>query len=198
MPNFKNRIAERYGRLIVVGHAGKDARNKHLWECECDCGAKKIVVSDNLSSGKSKSCGCLLVEFLKKRGNQYGLYENREDAILKVQYSHLKRRNTKISNSDCISFDLFVSLSKSNCEYCGLTHSKIINDRLNETKRGKLLSDTVVCCNGIDRIDSSIGYIESNVVPCCKYCNTAKNTMSINDFLNWVKRVYEYNYLTSN
>ena len=38
MPKFKNRVGERYGRLLVTSHAGKDARNKHLWLCKCDCG----------------------------------------------------------------------------------------------------------------------------------------------------------------
>ena len=66
MPSFKNRIGEKYGRLTVTGYAGKDNRNKHLWNCECICGNEKVVVSDNLSSGKSKSCGCLLIEFLKR------------------------------------------------------------------------------------------------------------------------------------
>ena len=72
MPSFKNRIGEKYGRLTVTGYAGKDNRNKHLWNCKCICGNEKVVVSDNLSSGKTKSCGCLLIEFLKRRGNQYG------------------------------------------------------------------------------------------------------------------------------
>jgi hypothetical protein len=195
MPKFKNRVGERYGRLLVTSHAGKDARNKHLWLCKCDCGNEKVVVSGNLSSGKSKSCGCLLSEFLKRKGNQYGLYENREHAILKVQYSHLKRRNNKIdSNAKCITFEKFYTLSKSKCHYCGLEHSKTLLDRTNETKGAKPLSDTIVCVNGIDRVDNSKGYVEDNVVPCCKYCNTAKNTMSRDEFFKWIKRVYEYNY----
>ena len=58
-----------------------------------------MVVADNLSSGKSNSCGCLKAEFLAKKGNQYGLYKDREMALLKVQYSHLKRRNKKMGLS---------------------------------------------------------------------------------------------------
>jgi len=43
----------------VVSHSGKGHGNKHLWLCLCDCGKKKVVVPDNLSSDKSNSCGCL-------------------------------------------------------------------------------------------------------------------------------------------
>ena len=31
MPRFKNRTNDRYGRLLVLSHAGKDHRNKHLY-----------------------------------------------------------------------------------------------------------------------------------------------------------------------
>lgn len=194
MPKFRNRLNERYGRLLVISHAGKDDRNKHLWDCLCDCGEKKTVVGSNLSSGKSKSCGCLRKEYLTKSGNQFGLYKNREDAILKVQYSHLKRRHKKKSKSKCIKFETFKSLALDKCFYCGLESSKTLHDRTNETKKGKLLSDTIVKCNGVDRFDSNLGYLEGNVCSCCKRCNTAKSTMGLSEFLAYIKRVYNYNY----
>lgn len=194
MPGFKDRTGDRHGRLMVLSHAGKDHRNKHLWLCLCDCGNKKVVVSDNLSSGKSNSCGCLKAEVLARKGNQYGVYKDREKALLKVQYSHLKRRNKKKGFCDVISFELFSTLSKKACKYCGLEYSKEIEDRLNESKKQKRLSDHVLQCNGIDRVDSSKGYTDKNSVACCKYCNTAKNTMTEDDFYKWVKRVYEFNF----
>lgn len=189
MSAFKDRTGMRYGRLIVIKYAGKDNRGKHLWLCKCDCGNEKIVVGDNLSSGRSNSCGCLKKEFLSRRGNQYGLYENREEAILKVQYSHLKRRNRKFGGS-IMPFEEFVKKSKSPCFYCKSKFSREIQDRRNETKGDGLVSDTVVRCNGIDRIDSKIGYTSKNTVSCCKYCNTAKNTMSQDDFAKWIEMAY--------
>lgn len=195
MAAFKNRLGEKYGRLTVIEYAGKDHRGKHLWKCLCECGNIKIVVSDNLSSGKSKSCGCLLNEFLHRKGNQYGLYKDREDAVLKVQYSHLKRRHYKKFNSTIMSFEDFKTKSKSPCFYCGLPYSRTLQDRLCETKSKKLLSDIKVQINGIDRLNSKEGYTQSNTVPCCKYCNTAKNTMTYNEFIHWIERVYKHIYL---
>lgn len=194
MPRFKDRTGDKHGRLTVISHSGKDHRNKHLWLCLCECGNEKVVVSDNLSSGKSNSCGCLKSEFLARKGNQYGLYDDREVALLKVQYSHLKRRNKLKSFSDVISFDEFCTISKSPCKYCGLEYSKEIEDRLNESKKQKRLSDHVLKCNGVDRVDSSKGYTVENSVACCKYCNTAKNTMTESEFYTWIKRVYEFNF----
>jgi len=191
---FKDRTGDRYGRLVVVRHGGRDHRGKHLWECRCDCGGEKAVVSDNLSSGKSRSCGCLKSEFLSRKGNQYGLHEDREAALLKVQYSHIKKRDRKKGFTNTLNFDDFCLIAKSPCKYCGLEHSKEIEDRLNESKKGKRLSDHVLKCNGIDRIDSSEGYTKENSVTCCNFCNFAKHTMSEGDFYQWVKRVYEYNF----
>ena len=59
-------------------------------------------------------------------------------------------------------------------------------------KINKKLSDVILKCNGVDRINSNIGYTEENTVPCCKYCNTAKNTMTQNEFKMWIKRVYKH------
>ena len=73
-----------------------------------------------------------------------------------------------------MSFDVFSLLSKSPCKYCGLEYSKKIEDRQNESKKQKRLSDHVLECNGIDRVDNNIGYTEENTVPCCEFCNRAK------------------------
>ena len=195
MPRFLDRTGRRYGRLIVTEHKGKDGRGKHLWLCKCDCGNSKVVVADNLSSNKSKSCGCLKIEFLAKKGNQFGLYENRELALLKKEYSHLKRRHTQRKMEGLIlSFEVFMWKVKTPCRYCGLEHSKEIEDRLNDSSSKKRLSDYILKINGLDRVDNAAGYTEDNAVPCCKYCNFAKHTMSESDFYKWLERAYNHSF----
>lgn len=49
--------------------------------------------------------------------------------------------------------------------------------------------------NGIDRIDSKLGYTVDNCVPCCATCNFAKSTATIDDFKHWVERVYRHLFL---
>lgn len=51
---------ETFGRLTVVRMSGKKASNgNNLWECNCSCGTKGILVRGaSLSSGNTKSCGC--------------------------------------------------------------------------------------------------------------------------------------------
>jgi hypothetical protein len=43
---------------------------------------------------------------------------------------------------------------------------------------------------GIDRLDSEKGYIQSNVIPCCKCCNKMKLNFSIEMFVEKVIKVY--------
>jgi hypothetical protein len=45
--------------------------------------------------------------------------------------------------------------------------------------------------NGLDRVDSSRDYTLDNIVPCCKKCNMAKGSTEINEFRDWIERVYK-------
>lgn len=191
MPAKLNRVGIRYGRLVVEEYVGKDHRNKLLWKCKCDCGNEKIVVGDNLSSGKSKSCGCLKAEFLERKGNQFATFSDRKEAIWSLLYARLRKRQKKFSG-DMLSFELFKELSSKPCVYCGVVNSRIIQDRRGDMKKAGLISDTILKINGIDRIDSSIGYTKENCVPCCPICNCAKNTMTQDDFKQWIRRVYKH------
>lgn len=49
----------KFGRLTVVekaGHLGK----KVSWRCECECGGETVRPTCSLTSGATKSCGCLM------------------------------------------------------------------------------------------------------------------------------------------
>lgn len=46
--------------------------------CRCDCGTERSVQGYNLSSGKSKSCGCLSAEIAKGNNLTHGMCESLE------------------------------------------------------------------------------------------------------------------------
>ena len=64
----------RYGLLTVVQKADKPEHIRSgrgtYWECECDCGGKKIVRTDSLVQGRTNSCGCLIGNIV--RGVRFG------------------------------------------------------------------------------------------------------------------------------
>ena len=192
MAIIKNLVGKKFGRLTVVSMAKERGnRGQIKWNCVCDCGNLHTVTGECLRSGKTKSCGCLKLEYIEK--NKFKKNPNREEAILKVQYNHLIRRHNEKSLEEVIDFKTFCQLSKSKCHYCGLDFSKSIEDRNSESKTKKKISDVVLKINGIDRLDSSKGYTKDNVVPCCKYCNNAKAEMTKKQFLEWIKKVYDFN-----
>lgn len=67
-PELKNYIGKQFGKLTVIGYAGKRS-GMHRWLCKCNCGNETIVGQTLLQSGKTQSCGCkknsIIVENLK-------------------------------------------------------------------------------------------------------------------------------------
>jgi len=46
-----------YGGLTVLSRNGKDRYSRLMWLCQCECGNRVTVRSNNLRTGNSKSCG---------------------------------------------------------------------------------------------------------------------------------------------
>ena len=49
---------QRYGRLTAISLSDKKQNGKTFWNCICDCGNYTTVSTNNLRTGKVKSCGC--------------------------------------------------------------------------------------------------------------------------------------------
>jgi len=94
--------------------------------------------------------------------------EKRYRKTLQGKYKSLrnsaKQRNYKLE----LSFKQFCEVIDNPCVYCGETEERI----------------------GVDRIDNSVGYTLENSAPCCKICNFMKRAMSVDDFLNHIKKIY--------
>lgn len=72
---------QKFGRLTVIGYAGKSCTNRALWKCICDCGNETVAKSDALKSGDKQSCGCLNSEnkskWCKARNTTHGMTHTR-------------------------------------------------------------------------------------------------------------------------
>ena len=75
---IKDLTGLKFNRLTVIKKAEKKGR-KTFWECVCECGKEKIIRSDVLQDGTTKSCGCLKSEvdsnkaktILKEKNRKY-------------------------------------------------------------------------------------------------------------------------------
>jgi hypothetical protein len=51
-----------FGELLVIDHVGFDRHRHAMWECECSCGATKVVRSNNLLARKNPTVSCTHVQ----------------------------------------------------------------------------------------------------------------------------------------
>lgn len=179
-------IGHVFNRLTVLGYSHARGLHKY-WKCKCECGNVSSVRTQNLRSGKTRSCGCLQKENSSKhfkdnvaKYNKNRRLPNRLGVIGRI-YSRYKS-NSKSRNIDFnLTIDTFRVLISGNCHYCGIPPISIQKARNPEAG--------IVTYNGIDRVDNTQGYVESNVVSCCYQCNLAKRDQTAERFLEWARRI---------
>ena len=91
-------------------------------------------------------------------------------------------------SEDSLTFDQFCEMAILPCYYCGVEYTKAISDK-SSTKR--LMTDEVIRCNGIDRIDSKKHYTLANCRPCCFNCNRTKSNREESEYYEWIERIYK-------
>ena len=64
---------KKFGRLTAVERNGATKSGNAVWRCRCDCGSESDVESSKLTSGKTKSCGCLMKDEAAKRMKTHGM-----------------------------------------------------------------------------------------------------------------------------
>ncbi len=171
MSRTKNLIGLRFGSLLVL-RKERDSCEKPIWLCKCDCGKEKMASYSALINGLIKSCGCI-----------WRLSEG-EAAFHRI-YTKMKKGALRRNINWGLTLEEIRPLITTRCFYCG-----------QEPKQGQGLDyknyNGNFLYNGLDRKNSSLGYTIENVVPCCKTCNFSKRLMSVEEFQNWIRRVYAY------
>lgn len=175
--NAIDRTGGHYGRLTVLRRAGSKG-TAAAWLCRCDCGQEKVITSNCLRAGYSRSCGCSRATGPGSRPSyttQHVPGRSARNRVLKQYRGAARTRGLswEISGED------FDALTASDCAYCGVAPSTISSPSGN----GSFMY------NGIDRVDNRLGYVPGNVVPCCPTCNHAKHTMTQAAFLAWIARL---------
>jgi len=100
-----------------------------------------------------------------KRTSEYSLFGQ----LLYLYKRSARHRNLVFG----LSNDEFYWLLNQNCFYCGNGHLRAKSSY-----------------GGIDRVDTKVGYVLSNCVPCCNTCNLMKLNQSLESFTKWIIQVY--------
>lgn len=163
-----------YGKLTVLSRAPRhDKTTSARWICLCECGNEHIVIGQYLRQGKTKSCGCA-------QGSGHILAEGESSLrhLIRVWKRQARLRDYAWHLTD----DEIRAFIADDCHYCGLPPS-------NSYQASKRNNGAIVY-SGLDRVDNSDGYHRDNVVPCCKYCNKAKNDRTTDEFYQWAEAVF--------
>ncbi len=161
-----------FGKLKVLKREGSDKGGSVLWKCVCSCEKTKIIRGYSLTRGNTRSCGCLRKSPFNT-GQSRKKYTSAEEATWGYYYSQYKRNAKHRKIELTIEFDEFISICSTPCYYCGELPEK------RPCQKGR----TVINASGIDRVDNNNGYMPENVVPCCTWCNRAKNSKTKEYFI---------------
>ena len=167
-----NYIGKKFGILTTVRLVERKYKSEAFYEFLCDCGKTKVIQGQRVFHGKVKHCGC-------RRHRRLTLPMG-ESSLTKWFYRYkgsAKQRNIEFS----LTKEKFKELSQKNCYYCGSPPTNIHHN-----------GPSYASVNGIDRLNNEEGYTEINSVPCCWFCNRAKNNSSVEEFMAWIKRLIQF------
>jgi hypothetical protein len=183
----KETVGQRFGKLVVLEIAEHKINAPIKFRCLCDCGKEKIIRGSSLRSGEIRSCGCLKGE----NHSHYNRSKTEEESAARQLYKEYNSTAFRRGLNFHLTFEQFFEIIKKDCHYDGTTGTISKRSTWKNSSRNFKF-------NGIDRIDSKKDYVVNNCVPCCKNCNFAKNTMTTEEFLSWIKKVYSYNFRKEN
>lgn len=166
-------VGRKYGRWTVLSTRYDNGLRKRFLLCVCECGVEREVMKGNIKAGGSQSCGCLRKELASAAFRKLPIKES----TAKQHYQRYKRSAEVMGREFSLSSDQFHSVSSGRCFYCGQEAQEF-----QAKSMGSKVSSGYIA-NGLDRINSSIGYTIDNVVACCFKCNAAKSDMLQSEFI---------------
>jgi len=175
--HYKNRIGEIKNNRKILKFDHTDNLGHIFWEVQClICKYTYAIRYDNfLNYGDSNHCRC--TANAKLNGNAF---ERLSKRLFQSYKHHAKIRSFAFK----LTLEEVRKLLLSNCYYCGSQPSTEFKDYLVKHRKSILYT-------GIDRLDNKKGYFSSNVVPCCKICNSMKSNRNFDDFIQQVHKIVQ-------
>lgn len=191
MSKLKAAVGTKIARLEIISYTPNHKGIRATYLTRCECGTEKTLEASSVLTGNAKSCGCLNDEQRRTVGpNKRNAIPHLRGfkALMNSYTAKAKRRNQvfDINNED------FLRLTSSNCHYCGIEPKTVKKMGRYKGMTEETFERAKYVYNGLDRIDNNIGYIITNVVPCCKKCNYAKHTSSQTEWKEWIDRFVSF------
>jgi hypothetical protein len=172
-------IMPKQNRLTVLS-LKRGSKNSHPTAlCRCECGNLRTVRQTKLRNGLVVECAkCAHAKGAIEAGKKMRKHSPSENACLRV-FTSYKQNARKKGLKFALRPDEVRSLLVGNCVYCGAKPST----------KARSNDGGLFVYNGIDRIDSSLGYERGNVVSCCQLCNYAKRSLTVAEFIDLARQI---------
>lgn len=162
-----------FGNWLVISYV--HTKNKQpFWNCLCRSCNKIFLVGSNSLRNKSKSC-------LKCRKTaEKEILKNPEDVIYRQIFARYRNEALRRKLPFKITYETAVKFFKSDCFYCNngpISYSTYLKH--------------TTYYMGIDRVDNAKGYVNNNIVPCCKPCNNKKFAVTKSQIATLYSLLYE-------
>jgi hypothetical protein len=206
--NIKNISSKTLYENKYVAYKSEAKRRNKLWELSksetielfkekchyCDYfnglnGIDRIDSSKNYEKNNVVSC-CTYCNIMKNTKS----YEDFKKIIIHLYSSFINNTNVDYENESIFQISNYKTFNtyKSSSETRHISF-QIDNDTFNKIIKlpcyyCKLFKDG---CNGIDRLNSNGPYENTNIVPCCKTCNSMKNDLSLEYFKSKIGNIYK-------
>jgi hypothetical protein len=143
-------------------------------------------------SGASVGAKVAKLKLFKGKGARGRNQKPPGEVTLNFLFNRYKHSAKRKNRDFLISKDEFANYIKQNCHYCGIEPRKYsVYEVKDQWASQESIDRSYVDYNGLDRIDSNIGYSTNNILPCCYACNVAKGTKNYNEFKIWIKMVHD-------
>lgn len=131
-------VGKRFGRLTIIkrveNHITPSGQKKVMWLCQCDCGNKTTVSSQDLKSGHTKSCGCLptkqkgdgLIDLVGQRFGTLVVLKRVDDYTYQSSTGKATTSPRWLCQCDCGGFAIVQggNLRNGNTTHCGCKNIK--------------------------------------------------------------------------
>lgn len=175
-------LGKRFGKLVVTDFLGSSGQQTNEWLCACDCGSFIVAPTGRLNYGASRSCGC------SKRDRITGPLSPGWTGCGEISKTHwgkiqdtARYRGLVFDISIEYAWDLFCR----QCRCCALSGERLVM----YAAKGDYETRTA----SLDRIDSKLGYLESNVQWVHKDINLMKMALDQTKFLAWCTTIHLHN-----
>ena len=163
--NLENK---RFGNLVAIERSPNRNKKKEVaWLCQCDCGNKKIITRDSLTSGNTTTCGCSH----RKRRKRHHFWKGYGEISGKYWYSVkrvAKKRGYEFDITIEHAWDIYLSQNRK----CALSNFDI---QFAESAKDEEIGGQTA---SLDRIDSTQGYVKDNIQWVHKDINALKKSFS--------------------